>query len=73
MHCYDDPVATLEEPTTVVSLTERAASKIKELQAQEPVTLALEDRRHREPSGSQMLTRSVYLRRRAPCNVTSNE
>jgi iron-sulfur cluster assembly protein len=36
MHCYDDPVATLEEPTTVVSLTERAASKIKELQADEP-------------------------------------
>ena len=36
MHCYDDPVATLEEPTTVLSLTERAASKIKELQADEP-------------------------------------
>jgi iron-sulfur cluster assembly protein len=29
-------VATLEEPTTVVSLTERAAAKIKELQAEEP-------------------------------------
>jgi iron-sulfur cluster assembly accessory protein len=29
-------VATLEEPTTVVSLTERAAAKIRELQADEP-------------------------------------
>jgi iron-sulfur cluster assembly accessory protein len=29
-------VATLEEPLTVVSLTERAAAKIKELQAEEP-------------------------------------
>src|SRR5215471_18494969 len=29
-------MATLEEPTTVVSLTERAAAKIKELQADEP-------------------------------------
>jgi iron-sulfur cluster assembly protein len=29
-------VATLEEPTTVVTLTERAAAKIKELQADEP-------------------------------------
>jgi iron-sulfur cluster assembly protein len=29
-------VATLEEPTTIVSLTERAAAKIKELQAGEP-------------------------------------
>jgi iron-sulfur cluster assembly accessory protein len=29
-------MATVEEPTTVVSLTERAATKIKELQADEP-------------------------------------
>jgi len=29
-------VATLEEPTTVVNLTERAAAKIRELQAEEP-------------------------------------
>jgi iron-sulfur cluster assembly protein len=30
-------MATLEEPTTVVTLTERAAAKIRELQADEPV------------------------------------
>src|SRR4029077_4796310 len=35
-HCYDGPLGTLEEPATVVSLTERAAVKIKELQADEP-------------------------------------
>jgi iron-sulfur cluster assembly protein len=35
-HCYDGLVATLEEPTTVVTLTERAAAKIRELQADEP-------------------------------------
>jgi iron-sulfur cluster assembly protein len=29
-------VATLEEPTTVITLTERAAAKIQELQADEP-------------------------------------
>ena len=29
-------MATLEEPTTVVALTERAAAKIRELQEQEP-------------------------------------
>jgi iron-sulfur cluster assembly protein len=29
-------VATIEEPTTLIGLTERAASKIKELQADEP-------------------------------------
>ena len=34
--CYDDSVATIEEPTTLIGLTERAASKIKELQADEP-------------------------------------
>jgi iron-sulfur cluster assembly protein len=34
--CYDGLVATLEEPTTVITLTERAAAKIKELQADEP-------------------------------------
>ena len=34
--CYDDPVATIEEPTTLIALTERAAAKIKELQAEEP-------------------------------------
>jgi iron-sulfur cluster assembly accessory protein len=33
---YDGHMATLEEPTTVVSLTERAAAKIRELQADEP-------------------------------------
>jgi iron-sulfur cluster assembly protein len=30
-------MATLEEPTTVVTLTERAAAKFRELQADEPV------------------------------------
>ena len=34
--CYDDSVATIEEPTTLIALTERAAAKIKELQAEEP-------------------------------------
>jgi iron-sulfur cluster assembly protein len=29
-------VATIEEPTTLIALTERAAAKIKELQADEP-------------------------------------
>jgi iron-sulfur cluster assembly accessory protein len=29
-------VATIEEPTTLIALTERAAAKIKELQAEEP-------------------------------------
>jgi iron-sulfur cluster assembly accessory protein len=29
-------MATVEEPTTVIALTERAAAKIKELQAEEP-------------------------------------
>jgi iron-sulfur cluster assembly protein len=33
---YDGLVATLEEPTTVVTLTERAAAKIRELQSDEP-------------------------------------
>jgi iron-sulfur cluster assembly protein len=31
-----NPMATLEEPTTVVALTERAAAKIRELQEEEP-------------------------------------
>ncbi len=31
-----DPVATIEEPTTLIGLTERAAEKIRELQADEP-------------------------------------
>ena len=30
------PMATIEEPTTVVALTERAAAKIRELQGEEP-------------------------------------
>ena len=30
------PMATLEEPTTTVALTERAALKIRELQEEEP-------------------------------------
>ncbi len=30
------PMATVEEPTTLIGLTERAAAKIKELQADEP-------------------------------------
>ena len=34
--CYDVVVATLEQPTTVVSLTEAAAAKVKELMASEP-------------------------------------
>jgi iron-sulfur cluster assembly protein len=36
-HCYDDPQMELtERPTTLVSLTERATSKITELMADEP-------------------------------------
>ena len=34
--CYTAPVATLEQPATLVSLTETAAAKIKELMADEP-------------------------------------
>ena len=35
--CYDDPVATVEEPTTtLVTLTASAAAKIKQLMAEEP-------------------------------------
>lgn len=34
--CYDGPMATVEEPTRVIGLTERAAVKIRELQADEP-------------------------------------
>ena len=34
--CYDEPVEIVEQPVTLVSLTEKAASKIKELQAEEP-------------------------------------
>src|SRR5436190_22921562 len=34
--CYDGIVATVEEPTQVIGLTERAAVKIRELQADEP-------------------------------------
>jgi iron-sulfur cluster assembly protein len=34
--CYDGSVATVEEPTKLIGLTERAAAKIKELQADEP-------------------------------------
>jgi iron-sulfur cluster assembly accessory protein len=34
--CYYQPVEIAERPTTVVSLTERAATKIKELMAEEP-------------------------------------
>ena len=34
--CYHHPMATIERAETLVSLTEAAASKIKELQAQEP-------------------------------------
>jgi len=33
---YDACMATIQEPTTIVSLTERAADKIKELMAEEP-------------------------------------
>jgi iron-sulfur cluster assembly protein len=35
-HCYTALVATLEQPLTLVSLTEPAAAKIKELMADEP-------------------------------------
>jgi len=34
--CYDEPVATVEEHSTLIGLTERAAAKIRELQAEEP-------------------------------------
>ncbi len=34
--CYDECVATVEETAGIVNLTERAAAKIKDLQADEP-------------------------------------
>jgi iron-sulfur cluster assembly accessory protein len=39
-HCYTQMVATLEQPATLVSLTDAAAVKIKELMAEEPASEA---------------------------------
>jgi len=39
-HCYTQIVATLEQPATLVSLTDAAAAKIKELMAEEPASEA---------------------------------